>query len=109
VKGGVKMVEETTPQTTIADTTIADERAKEQAAADTRARNISEIDERINRANSAAKRLEEANKKAEDIAVINSEIVARNALGGIGEAGQELIKKEETPLEYAKKLRDGII
>ena len=82
-----------------------EKQAQEPSAENIRARQLSEIDGRIDRANAAAQRLEEANKKAEEIAVLNSEILARNVLGGKTEAGQQpLVAKEVDPKDYAKQL-----
>lgn len=64
----------------------------------------------VERANQAAQRLEEANKAREALLVREEELQKRmetlRVLGGQSSAGQPQ-QKEETPIEYAKRMSRG--
>lgn len=67
-----------------------------------------EADDVVSKAEKAAQRLEEANKKTEELIKRQEAMMARSALGGKADAGQEPEKpKEETPAEYAKRVTSG--
>lgn len=55
-------------------------------------------------ANVAAERLETANKKQEELLDRQEELMAKQALGGRTEAGQQQEEKEETPKEYNNRI-----
>ena len=60
-------------------------------------------------ANAAAERLEEATKKHKEQLDRQEDMIARNILGGVTQAGQEQTKeKEETPKEYAERISQGL-
>jgi len=64
----------------------------------------------IDDANSAAERLETANKKQEELLNKQEQIMAKQALAGRADAGQQSEKKEEvSDTEYAKMFREGKI
>ena len=62
----------------------------------------------IDNANSAAERLEAANQKQEQLLNRQEEIYAKNQLAGRAEAGLVAPQlKEDTPEEFAEKIRSG--
>lgn len=64
----------------------------------------------VDKAEAAAKRIEEANKKAEELLKKQEEIAARGILGGKSNAGiQPVAPKEESPIEYAERVRKGLV
>ena len=64
----------------------------------------------VDSANAAADRIEKANLKQEELLKRQEELLARSILGGHAEAGGSKAEtKEETPQEYADKVRRGEI
>ena len=62
----------------------------------------------VDGAYAAAERIEAANKKQEELIQRQEELIAKQMLAGRTEAGQVKEKpKEETPEEYAEKIRRG--
>ena len=61
----------------------------------------------VDKANAAAQRMEEATKKKQEVLDREEELMARAALSGRAEAGQEPIKKEETDEEYTARFFKG--
>jgi len=61
----------------------------------------------VDQANSAAERLEEANKRKAELLRQEEELMAKKTLGGMSEAGQAPVKKEETAKEYMNKVMSG--
>jgi len=62
----------------------------------------------ITRSDNIVKRMEEANKEAKEILARQEAIVARNILGGKAEGPSQVEeKKEESPVEYAKRILGG--
>ena len=65
-----------------------------------------EVYKPIDDANLAAKRMEEANKEKRELLDREEDMIAKRALGGGSEAGQESVK-EESNVEYTKKVMSG--
>ena len=61
----------------------------------------------IERARQEREKLESANKKKEELLDREERIMAKRELGGMSEAGQVAVKKEETDEEYAERFRRG--
>ena len=67
-------------------------------------------EENVSKLIEMVERLEKANAEAKDILAKQNEMIAKNLLGGITDAGvQPAEKKEETPLEYSKRIMSGKI
>ncbi len=66
-----------------------------------------EVYKPIEDANLAAKRMEDANKEKRALLDREEELVAKRALGGTTEAGQQPVKKEISDVEYANKVDRG--
>lgn len=77
---------------------------EKQSTEDTGEGNKSETTTLFERTDAATKRLEEANAKTEELLNRQEELYARQKLGGRAEAGQPSEKKEETPVEYVKRI-----
>ena len=58
----------------------------------------------IDSANQTIKRLEEANKRTEELLKRQEDLLARRILGGQSESNTEVVTKELTPAEYARKV-----
>jgi hypothetical protein len=58
----------------------------------------------IAKANEAAARMEAANKRHEELLAREEALHVEKVLGGKADAGQEPIKTEETPEQYAKRI-----
>ncbi len=63
-----------------------------------------EIYKPIDDANLAAKRMEEANKVKRELLDREESLAAKKALGGVTEAGQATIIKEESAIEYRDRI-----
>ena len=61
----------------------------------------------VDDANDAAERMEKANERRAELLRQEEELMAKKALGGVTEAGQTPVKKEETPAEYTKEVMAG--
>jgi|TARA_Y100000310_G_C20551178_1_gene748161 cell fate (sporulation/competence/biofilm development) regulator YlbF (YheA/YmcA/DUF963 family) len=61
----------------------------------------------IKEANEATEKLEQANKIQEELQEKQIDINAETQKGGLADAGQAEIKKEETPQEYKDKVMRG--
>lgn len=65
----------------------------------------------IERAREEREKMEIANKKKEELLDREERIMAKRELGGMSEAGQTPVKKEETDKEYSdridQEIRDG--
>ena len=64
---------------------------------------ISELD----RADQIAERQKRENDRREELLQREEALAARKAVGGIAEAGQEEVKKEQTSKEYAEEIMSG--
>ncbi len=76
----------------------------EESTGDSKEGNKPEVYGAIDDANLAAKRLEDANKVKKELLDREEELAAKKALGGVTEAGQAPVKKEETPIEYRDRI-----
>jgi len=86
--------------------TKEEEKQEEKPATDNSGKgDKSETSSLVEQAYQAAERLEQANRKQEELLDRQERILAREALGGRSEAGQNPPKKEEKdPIEYANSL-----
>ena len=67
-------------------------------------------EENVSKLIEMVERLEKANAEAKDILAKQNEMIAKNLLGGITDAGRQPVQpKEETPLEYSKRIMSGKI
>ena len=55
----------------------------------------------------AAEELKKQNDRKEELLKKEEELAAKKILGGRSEAGQEPVKKEETPREYTERVMSG--
>ncbi len=84
-----------------------EEKKPEESTGDTEEGNKSKEPQVIVNANAAAERLEKANEERARLLGREEELVARKLLGGRAEAGQSPVVKEETALEYSKRVDKG--
>lgn len=85
----------------------AEKKESEKSAGDNEEGNKPEVYKTIDDANLAAKRMEDANKEKRELLDREEELMAKRALGGGTNAGQEPVKKEVSDEEYAKKALSG--
>ena len=81
-----------------------EEKKPEKSTGDTEEGNKPKTSTLIDDANSAAKRLEEANERKSELLRQEEELMAKRALGGVTEAGQTPVVKEETAIEYRDRI-----
>lgn len=81
---------------------------EEQPTEDTGDRSKPEVYKSIDDANLAAKRMEEANKEKKELLDREEDLLAKRALGGRAEAGQQTPEeKKKTDLEIAEAVEKG--
>ena len=78
---------------------------KEDSNEGVQSETISELD----RADAIAERQARENDRREKLLQREEALEARRRIGGVTEAGQEPIKKEQTPKEYADEVMSGKI
>ncbi len=81
-----------------------EEKKPEESTGDTKEGNKPKTSTLIDDANSAAKRMEEANERKSELLRQEEELMAKRALGGVTEAGQTPVVKEETAIEYRDRI-----
>lgn len=84
------------------------DKSKETTTTNNEVGNQPETDSLIERADKAAERLEAANKEKEELLNREEQLLAQRKLGGSARAGDNAEKpKEESPLEYSKRVMSG--
>ena len=79
----------------------------EETTEDSTERIQSKTMETLDRADEIAERQKRENDRREELIQREEALAARKAVGGELEAGQEPIKKEQTPKEYSEEVMSG--
>ena len=85
------------------------EKEQEESKINTDSGDSSKPTSLVDKADAAAKRLEKANAETARLLAKKEELMAREKLGGVTEAGTPSKKEEESDEEYAKRVLEGRI